>query len=855
MNRSETAGARKPLKQGRVGFLADGVTISLTITIILCILALCQHFYGIGLTTRHEIRPDRILKMADYSRWKFPEHYRTPLMERRALFFQNDEQWVNLSVANRDLKTLGPGWFHWTDDGVNFIPKHPGDLENPAIRYSVISPLRFKPRVGWILGTLLLGQLLLFNRMRAQLPCIRHLSPDGLCCGKDPDLGWAGEVIVFICALVAVVSNFATTPELTDHAFMVKGIPESDAMAWYDMGVGLSEGRGLSGGFQNQRPFYSIYLGGLFSLFGVKLTLAQGFNALALAVSSAGIFTLGRLLQSRWLGLVLSISAMSSSMHLDYVHAIISENGGLALAVLSLLSAWLAAWTLSLRWSFVAGLLNGLAALTSGITILTLPLYVLIITVFPMTRRTAWKRAVHLGLVYTLGATLLVGSWIVRQKIVNDKWTLSYNTSEVLAGGADPETGRLTLASYERASIAGIDLQDQDQRYDYFLNTYKATVSRDPGAYVRQVGRAFLASIDYLPWRIAGFHLMVLLGLFGFGIWPALMRGQWIAFPLSCLLIGLWVKSGFDLTPTMLAAAVFLVWRRCRAASSRLTVLLLTATVLATMMLAALSGNVATKRFWLVSDWAAFALLLGGTKHLIVTSAAFIHAGMNRARLPTWLAGSASPPVFRTSAFTPPPFIAFSSLTWLAFTFVCSSSAMVRQFRPIHSPAGPLTALNLEVITDEALAKVGPPAHQIARLPRQRRFSTTALLGDFEAELAAGEGTQHWMQIYAQRPYHRWVAKLTTLGPDGTRQGYLNTIGRGTLDRVPRDTPLIVVGVLTDSVHRISQKPIRLFEVCLIIPLKRPASQATWSPDYDRQIWFPPTAEALSAADPPVSPP
>jgi hypothetical protein len=27
------------------------VTISLTITIILCILALCQHFYGIGLTT------------------------------------------------------------------------------------------------------------------------------------------------------------------------------------------------------------------------------------------------------------------------------------------------------------------------------------------------------------------------------------------------------------------------------------------------------------------------------------------------------------------------------------------------------------------------------------------------------------------------------------------------------------------------------------------------------------------------------------------------------------------------------------------------------------------------------------
>jgi hypothetical protein len=48
MNRFATAGAPKLLKQGRLGFLADGVTISLSLTIILCILALCQQFYGMG---------------------------------------------------------------------------------------------------------------------------------------------------------------------------------------------------------------------------------------------------------------------------------------------------------------------------------------------------------------------------------------------------------------------------------------------------------------------------------------------------------------------------------------------------------------------------------------------------------------------------------------------------------------------------------------------------------------------------------------------------------------------------------------------------------------------------------------
>jgi len=118
--------------------------------------------------------------------------------------------------------------------------------------------------------------------------------------------------------------------------------------------------------------------------------------------------------------------------------------------------------------------------------------------------------------------------------------------------------------------------------------------------------------------------------------------------------------------------------------------------------------------------------------------------------------------------------------------------------------------------------------------------------------MEAKEGTQHWLGIYGPRPYPRWIAKMAQLDTAGERTHFFNSLGQGSLDPVPRATPLVVVGILTDSIDRLDQSTVKLFEVCLIVPLKRPAEGSPWQPDYDHQIAFPPTPEALAAAAKPA---
>lgn len=821
--------------------------LSTTLTIALVIFAICQQFYGAGRRVNLVIENSRIQKMGDYYRWRLPEQYQTPLLERRARFYENGKRWVNQARASRDLAHLGPGWFRWIDGGINFTAR---DGEDPRIsesRFHISTPYQFKPRIWWILGGLMLVQILLIGQRRSRgcTPFCR-LNPDGLWVGHSKSNSMCGEIVVFVIALVAIFASLLSDRGLTDHAFMVKGIPESDALAWYEMSIGLSDGHGLKGGFSNQRPYYTIYLGALLAMFGVQLSVAQAFNALCLALATAGIYTLGKLINSRLLGLVLSISAMTATTHLDYVHAIISENGGTVLAVLSIISVWQATWVLSARWSLVAGLLNGLAALTSGVTLLTLPLYAIILFLFPIFRRTAWQHAFKLAALYTLAASLVVGSWMVRQKVVNDRFTLSFNTAEVLAGGSDPDSGKLDSAVFAKARASDVDLNDASERYRYFMQAFKDNVARDPVGYVKQLGRAFLASVDFLPYRVAGFHLTLLLGLFGFGLWPALQRGHWLAFVTACALMALWAKSEFTVTPTMLLAACVLAWRRSPLAATRLVTLLLIATLVATMAISALSGNVATKRFWLVADWSAFALLLAGSKHLILTIGSLSSWTLNRLGAPSWLSGTPPPVHSHIAAASAPPFIALASFSWLGLSLLCGLVVLFQTWRGPHSKLGPLDQLDVTAIVAEALHRFAPTHGLPSSLQASDLDATISQITDLTAQMEAGEGTQHWLGVYGPRPYDRWISKMTLLDAAGERLGTFNTLGQGLSEHLPTNELAIIAGITTESFNRLSNRRTNLLETCLIIPLTRDHPHTPWRADFDRCRWFPLTPEALA---------
>ncbi len=819
--------------------------VSLTLTTVFVILAICQQFYGLGWRVELKIDKQRIQQMDGYYRWRAPEQYRTPLLERRARFYENGKRWINQARATRDLPSLSPGWFRWADGGVNFTTRQGEDPRLSKARYHISTPYQFKPRIWYLLGSLMGVQILLFSyrRSRSSAP-FYQLAPDGFFMTQTKAKSLRGEMLVFAIALISIFTSMVSERGLTDHVFMVKGIPESDALAWYEMSVGLADGHGLEGGFSNQRPYYTIYLGALLSVFGVHLTVAQAFNALCLALAAAGIYTLGKLINSRLLGLVLSINAMAATTHLDYVHAIISENGGTVLAVLSLISVWQAAWVLSLRWSFLAGLLNGLAALTSGVTLLTLPLYALILFFFPIYRRTAWQHAFKLTALYTLAATLAVGSWLVRQKVVNDRFTLSFNTAEVLAGGSDPESGKLDVAVFAKAKAVKVDLNDANERYRYFMQAFQDNVSRDPGGYVRQLGRAFLASVDFLPYRAAGFHLTILLGLFGFGLWPALQRGHWLAFVAACSLMAWWAISEFTVTPTMMLAACVLAWRRSPLPATRLVTLLLIATLVATMLISAVSGNVATKRFWLVADWSAFALLLAGSKHLILTIGALSHFALKRIGAPAWLAGSPPPVKDHIAAASPPPFIATATFSWLSLSLICGLIVLIQTWRGTHSNLGPLDKIETTAIINAALQQHATHHGLPSSIQATDLDTRISQITDLTAQMEAGEGTQHWLGVYGPRPYDRWISKMNLLDANGERLGTFNALGQGQSDILPEHQMVIVAGVFTESINSLSNRVTKLLETCLVIPLIRDHPDTPWQPDLDHCIWFPLTPEA-----------
>ena len=840
------------------------IAATLAATILLSILAICQQFYGIGPRVRFEIPANRVQSMdAGYARWRLPEIYRTSLTEQRLRFDQNGHNWPSRAGATRDLPQLGPGWFHVNDGGVNFVPHRPGDLTDPSVSYGVSVPLQFKPRIGWILGALLLAQTLLFLRLSPSTPSGGLISALRWGhTGGDPARSRA-DAVLFLAALAGILTTLLLREPPTDHAFMVKGMPESDALAWHEMAIGLSEGLGFTGGFSNQRPFYAVYVGSLFTWFQPRLLLTHSFHALCLALSAAAVFTIGRLLGSRWLGLVLAAGLVSAASHLDFVHAILTENVGLVLAVLSVLAAWHAAWTLSRRWAFAGGLLNGLAALTSGVTLLTLPFYALILLVFPLTRRTAWQRAVTLAALYTMAATLVVGPWIVRQKIVNGRFTLSYNTAEVFAGGSDPDSGRLTAAVFTKAKAAGLNPDDPHARYDFFMRAFRENVAADPAAYVRRVAGATLDSLRYLPFREPGFEVALLLALLGFALSASLLHGHWLSLPVAFGVMTAWVTHP-DVQPPLVAALLvtgaYLLWRCSSTPAIRLLTLLLIATVLAVMLLAGLSGNVAARRFWLVADWSVLALILGGARQFIALAGSAGHQLLHRLRRAAGAATAAdllAPTSHPPAALSPSRFAGVACAGWLLFSAAAGLTLLAVHVRGPDAPLSGLDSLDASRLLTQAWPQVVSREPSLASLPETALATRLVCLDDLAIHLEAEEGARHWVQIYARRPYDRWVAKMRIYTPQGTLGDRINVLGRGQLDAVPRHTPLLLGGRLTEVTNRLSGLPTRLFEARFALPLHRSSPDSPWQPDLEHLVVFPPTPEALATlpqAPPPGAP-
>lgn len=824
--------------QGEGGLAARVVCVLFGLSLAATLLGLVQQWSGFAVWVEHQVENDKVQWVGDYYRWRLPEPYRTPLVDRTAVLLKDGRPWLNRSVSNKNLREFGAGWFFLVGGGVNFIPPKGIEPRSPEVRLSVATPYQFKPKHFSKVAMGLLVQLLLLQwlRRRAERPLWgRPSSGQGV---------WeAAKLAAVALAMIWIALGLAARAEFTDHAFVIKGVQESDAGGWYHMAVGLREGRGLTGTFENQRPFYCVLLAGIFAMMGEGLHAVRGLNALALLTAALSAFTVGRLLGSGVLAAALAALLLVGEMHQQYLHAALTENGGLLLAAVSLLGAWQAAWTLSRRWAAAAGLLNGLATLTSGVTILTLPGYAVVVTLFPLWRRTSWRRAMELGVVYSAAASLVIGAWILRQKVVHDRFALSYNTAEVLAGGSDPEEKHLTGRVLQKARDAGYDLSDADSRYDAMMRVFKDNVAADPAGYARQVMQAALESARFLPVDDSAVQTVLALALLLFALGPWLRYGQWHALPLAAGLAMLWQRHEWGVNFWLLLAAAYLMLRRSRRPSERLMVLLLVATVAAVMVLAGLSGNVASKRFWLVADWCALALVLGGARQFLVTGAGLMQFMLRRLGLPRWLAGETAPAPETAAALEPPRLIPAVMTAVLGLSALCGVIVLALTLRGPRPWFAGLDPGSVEVDLAALLAEAQKREPALREVPVSAVATRVVLDSAMSAAFSAGEGTQHWLPYYLVRPYERQVAAWRLADKEGVFGASMAAIIKGGPVELPADWPLLAGGILTTGRHRIHGEPVPMFEAIFVAPLRLESGQ--WKVDGGGMTVFQPTPEAL----------
>ncbi|MCB1225887.1 MAG: hypothetical protein KDK99_08775 [Verrucomicrobiales bacterium] len=820
---------------------------ALALFILIGTLCVLQQYFGLGFTTDHEIVRADIRKVDDLYRWKLPEDYRGWLMNRRAWLYADGQPFLNRSISNRDLAELRNGWFHVRNGYLRFVPEDGSDPRRGRVRYSLNTPVQFEPEIWWLFGLSILVLLIVRTLLWNQLPpsASSHApAPPASCAGRQGLL--RETVLVTLLAAIIVTIQVVWGEPLTDSAFAIKDVPESDAAGWYFLADDLADGHGLRGGFQTQRPFYSCLLGSWFWLVGTSLATAKALNIALIAIAVGASWILGRLAGSRLIALGLTAQILATSIHPNYVHATITENAGLPFAITALLALWAAYHRASIGWAFVAGLVHSFGLLCSGVTLLATPFYALCLLLGPWWRDRAPRRGFRLAACFTLACCLVLVPWLLHQKIHNHHLTLSLNTAEVLAGAAHPEEGKLNRATMERAAAAGVNLRDASERYTYFQQEWQRLVQRDPLGYARRVARASLESLESLPTNEPGFRVTMLLSFLLIGLVPAIRRRHWCAFPLVVAMMVFWARAEFAITtPLLCIATVICLWRPPR--DTRFLFILAFTTGASIMLLGGLSGNVAGKRCWIVGDWVATLLILSAVWHGVRLGSAWCQTRLARWR-PLQQLGGATP---RTPSRRPD---ASSVAIRLPTTVLLALVTFALIVIPTLTALGPhphwigLDTVPVQDITAEARLRSPFPLPPHSDDPT-RCQSLLCRLDDLQLSFAAGEGTQHWLPQYEKRSYPHWVAHLRLLDATGQRQSGFAATGTGSLRGMPRAQPSIAYGISTYPPEHLALHPTFVLEILCIVPLRE--TPEGWVADWKRARWFEPAPHLLT---PPPTP-
>lgn len=699
-----------------------------------------QQFYGLPFETRVSIGPVQKIGLINREtgcyRWRLPERLNSVLNHSRAVLLENGRPLSRVMHVAAVEKVQG-GHFMLRGAVLRFGSGDASDPRTNGRHYDLILP---RPvRAHWLLACGLLLAISLPLGLPVLGAWLREAS------------GLAHRLPVWLVAalvMLAVAEDLLVNVDRSKGAFLIKGLPESDAEGWFKFATDLHDGRKVTDGFADQRPLYAVLLAAFMMPLGDSLLAAKVLNVLLLGITAGSVFALARLLRCPWVGLATVAYLGLSYDHLHQWHTVQTENPGLAFAAVAALALAQAMLRRSVRGCLLAGALAGLGNLAAGHVLMALPLAAFALAVPVLWQRSQWRRQGLMVVAFVCGASAMLLPWMAFQKHRHGVFTITMNSSELLAGAADPVHGKLTGEILGEAEAAGYGLENMSARFAYFMARFQRDVSADPLRFVKHVLKEWWLSLDYLEMEDALLRTLLVLALILAGVvgvwrWGApqpLMLAAGLLFVLADRDV---VLPGWALLVLSLGLVV-----RARSREQRAVQVALGVTLAGAMLVDGLSGNVATRRFWVVTDWVLVLGAIGGL------GAWFDALCMGLARVP-WLGlGMKVLPSVECADVTANDFelwLRRAGGGLLVFSLVATMLVMGRL------AVGPRAAFD-----PAKLAAVPKPVLEKGQSVFRLRFD------DHVLHLTRDEDVEHWLPHYQPMSEARWLAMPRVILPDGT---------------------------------------------------------------------------------------
>jgi hypothetical protein len=727
----------------------------------------------------------------------------------------------------------------------------PGNEDpGPYVRnLALLLPRPVSPAL-WVMSIIL---LVVGGAATARQPLARKLAgevADKL--NAVPALGVVG--IVFAIALITTFWRLPAALEYSEGCFSVKGVPYTDASGWDELAVNMAAGRGFEGGFAAQRPLYPAMVSLLYMLTGPSLLAAKALNAFWLALAAATVCAIGIKGGSRLAGLAGAMEIAFGEDYISFSQLLLTETLGVLFGAAAVLALAVALAKPEIWRVALAAILLACANLASGFGFFALIGYGLVAFA-------TWN--IRQGLFSALGRTIFLAGmvaltwapWLVRQHLVHGVNNLSTSSANLMYATATEEGrwGTDVAAEWQQDGVA----DTHGERYNYYMKKYREAVKDHPGRYVQTIWRGITTFFTWWDFHGPDHFGVVLIGLIGAALFLFRQTEPWAAVIATILVLLASLALHGVSAVWMWPLATVLVFYVSPPERRPLWALVAVG-IPFVALLTGMTGGSLGRRMWTCCEWGMPLMLVAGGAGAMRKLAAFLLRLAQRQHhgptfVPTVVSVKPEPrgankqkrrstgyPARGISSFA--TFVGTLLVVHAGLASVAAGGLYLFHHQTDQKPKPAVT------VSDDVRAQMLEAARKEAPVLRDVKPGDARLhislceFGEYVCELAASENQNHWARSFEIRPYARSVAFVRRLEHANTGRATLQL--RATLDQIPRNQPLLIIGVRNIDLMAHLGHDVEMIEVLGFVPVTVDVKGQASIPDITKATWLMATPEA-----------